>query len=48
MIKDSYPLPRIDEMMDWICRLELFTKFDLKSGYNQIASDLEMNGKPCS
>jgi hypothetical protein len=35
-IKDSYPLPRIDEMMDRICGSELFTKFDLKSGYNQI------------
>ena len=35
-IKDSYPLPRINEMMDRIRRLEFFTKFDLKSGYNQI------------
>ena len=35
-IKDSYLLPRINEMMDCICRLEFFTKFDLKSGYNQI------------
>jgi hypothetical protein len=36
MIKDSYPLPHINEMMDWICGSELFTKFDLKSSYNQI------------
>jgi len=35
-IKDSYPLPRIDEMMDRICRSEIFMKFDLKSGYNQV------------
>jgi hypothetical protein len=35
-IKDSYLLPRIDKMMDWICGLEIFTKLDLKSGYNQI------------
>ena len=35
-IKDSYLLPCINEMMDRICRLEFFTKFDLKSGYNQI------------
>jgi hypothetical protein len=35
-IKDSYPLPRIDEMMDQICGSEIFTKLDLKSGYNQI------------
>ena len=36
MIKDSYPLPCIDEMMDRLRGLEYFTKFDLKSGYNQI------------
>ena len=35
-ITDSYPLPCINEMMDWLCRLEFFTKFNLKSGYNQI------------
>jgi hypothetical protein len=35
-IKDSYPLPCINEMMDQIRGSELFTKFDLKSGYNQI------------
>ena len=35
-IKDSYPLPRINEMMDCIHGLEFFTKFDLKLGYNQI------------
>ena len=35
-IKDSYPLPHIDKMMDCIRSSEFFTKFDLKSGYNQI------------
>jgi Reverse transcriptase (RNA-dependent DNA polymerase) len=35
-VKDSYPLPRIDEMMDRIRGSNLFTKFDLKLGYNQI------------
>jgi hypothetical protein len=35
-IKDSYPLPQIDEMMDQIHGSEIFTKLDLKSGYNQI------------
>jgi hypothetical protein len=35
-IKDSYPLPRIDEMMDRIHGSEIFTKLNLKSGYNQI------------
>ena len=36
MVKDSYLLPCINEMMDWLHRSEYFTKFDLKSGYNQI------------
>ena len=35
-IKDSYPLPHINEMMDRLRGSEYFTKFDLKSGYNQI------------
>ena len=35
-IKDSYPLPHINEMMDQIHGLKVFMKLDLKSGYNQI------------
>ena len=35
-IKDSYPLPCIDKMMDQMRGSEIFTKFDLKLGYNQI------------
>ena len=35
-IKDSYPLPRINEMMDRIRGSKIFMKLDLKSGYNQI------------
>ena len=35
-VKDSYLLPCIDEMMDRLQGSEFFTKFDLKSGYNQI------------
>ena len=35
-IKDSYLLPHIDEMMDQLHGSEFFTKFNLKSGYNQI------------
>lgn len=36
MIEDSYLLPHIDKMLDQICSSEIFTKFNLKSGYNQI------------
>ena len=36
MIKDSYPLPHINKMMDQLHGSEFFTKFNLKSGYNQI------------
>jgi hypothetical protein len=36
MIKDSYPLPHIDEMMDQIHGSEIFMKLNLKSSYNQI------------
>ena len=36
MIKDSHLLPHINEMMDHIHGSEFFTKFNLKSGYNQI------------
>jgi hypothetical protein len=35
-IKDSYLLPQINKMMDRIRGSEIFTKLDLKSGYNQI------------
>jgi hypothetical protein len=36
MIKDSYPLPQIDKMMDQIHGSEIFMKLNLKSSYNQI------------
>ena len=36
-IKDRYPLPRIDELMERLGKARVFTKLDLASGYHQIA-----------
>jgi len=34
--KDSYPLPRIDQLVDAMARYELLSFMDAYSGYNQI------------
>lgn len=35
-IKNKYPLPRIDDLMDQLVCVEVFIKIDLRSGYHQI------------
>ena len=38
-IKDTYPLPRIDDCLDALAGAKLFSTFDLRSGYYQVKMD---------
>ena len=38
-VKDSYPLPRIDDCLDALSGAKLYSVFDLRSGYYQLEMD---------
>ena len=43
-IRNQYPLPRIDDLLDRLRDAKIFTKFDLTNGYHQLRireSDIE-------
>ena len=44
-VKDRYPIPRIDSTLDRLSEAKIFSDFDARSGYHQIALEPEDMGK---